>query len=254
MYIISKLLYILINPLTWIFILFIGALLTKKQKRRLQLLRIGVFTFFFFSFTPIFQLFASWWEIPLTDIRTMKKTYDVGIVLGGYSDDSVEPDDRLHLISSSTRLITTIELYKKGIIKKILLTGGTFTMEDGKLSEADQASNLLLTLGIPKEDILIERGSLNTYQNAQFSKEIIEKENPNATAVLITSAWHMRRSRACFKKAGLVCDTFSTDPFDGKLLTSFSYYLVPNTTVLESWRSLIKEWFGFVMYKMMGYT
>ena len=47
--------------------------------------------------------------------------------------------------------------------------------------------------------------------------------------------------------------SFSTDPFEGRLLTSFSYYLLPNPTVLEGWRSLIKEWVGFAMSKVMGY-
>ena len=119
MYIFSKLLYILINPLTWILGLLVWALLSKTAAKRLKLLRLGIFTFLFFSFTPIFQFFASTWEIPLTDIRTMEKKYDIGIVLGGYSDDSIFPNDRLHLLSSGTRLTTAIELYKKGIIKTV---------------------------------------------------------------------------------------------------------------------------------------
>lgn len=253
MYILSKLFYFLLNPITWITILFIWALLTKIPSKRLKLLRVGVFTLFFFTFTPIFQLFAGLWEIPLTDIRQMKKNYDIGIVLGGYSDDSLEPNDRLHFISSATRLTTTIELYKKGIIKKILLTGGTFTPDESNLAESDKAARFLLTLDIPKEDIIIEQGSLNTYQNLAFSKKIVEKDYPNATCLLITSAWHIRRARACAKKVNLSCDTFSTDPFDGKLLTSFAYYIFPNTTVLESWRSMIKEWLGFTVYKVLGY-
>ena len=254
MYVLSKSIYFLINPLTWIFILFAWALLTKRKYRRFKLLRLGVFTFIFFTFTPIFQAFAWLWEIPLTDMRKMERTYDIGIVLGGYSDDSVQPDDRLHFISSSTRLTTTIELYKKGIIKKILLTGGTFSFDEKNLSEADKAARFLATLDIPKEDIILERGSLSTYENAVFTKKMVAKEYPNASCLLITSAWHMRRSRACFKKAGLSFDTFSTDPFKGKMLTSPAYYFFPNTTVLEAWRSLIKEWFGFLMYKMAGFA
>ena len=87
MYIISKIIYFLINPITWIAILLVWALLTKSQEKRLKFLRLGLFTFLFFSFAPIFQIFAKMWEIPLTDIRTMETQYDIGIVLGGYSDD-----------------------------------------------------------------------------------------------------------------------------------------------------------------------
>ncbi len=252
MYIISKLLYILLNPMTWILTLLIWALLSKTAAKRLKFLRLGIFTFLFFSFAPIFQFFAWTWEIPLTDMRTMEKKYDIGIVLGGYSNDAVKPNDRLHFLSSGTRLTTAIELYKKGIIKKILLTGGSFALDENELSEADKAARFLATLGIPETDIIIERGSLNTHENATFTNEIIVKNHPNSSNLLITSAWHMRRSRACFSKTGLTFDTFSTDPFEGRLLTSFSYYFLPNTTVIEGWRSLIKEWFGFALYKIMG--
>ena len=255
MYIISKIIYFLINPITWISILLVWALLTKSQEKRLKFLRLGLFIFLFFSFAPIFQIFAKMWEIPLTDIRTMETQYDIGIVLGGYSDDGVEPNDRLSFNTSGTRLTTSIELYKKGIIKKILLTGGTFSLKDSVQTEAEKAHQFLQTLGIPDSNIIIERGSLDTHQNATFTKKLIDQEHKDASLLLITSAWHMRRSRACFKKAGFKnIETFSADPFDGRIITSWNYYLFPNTTVLEAWRSLIKEWFGFAVYKIFGYV
>ena len=252
MYIISKAVYFILNPLTWIFGIFVWALLSKRPQKRLKRLRLGIFTLLFFSLAPIFQLFAWLYEVPLTNIETIKKQYDIGIVLGGYSDDSIKPNDRLHFNAASTRLTTTIELYKRGIIKKILLTGGTFRAID-KQTEADKAYQFLLTLGIPKEDLVIERGSLNTRENALFTKKLVEKDFPNTSTLLITSAWHMPRARGCFKKVGLKTDTFSTDPFSGKILTSIYYYFFPNATVLEAWRMLTKEWFGFLTYKLLGY-
>jgi hypothetical protein len=85
--------------MTWILTLLIWALLSKTAAKRLKFLRLGIFTFLFFSFAPIFQFFAWTWEIPLTDMRTMEKKYDIGIVLGGYSNDAVKPNDRLHFLS-----------------------------------------------------------------------------------------------------------------------------------------------------------
>ena len=255
MYIISKIIYFFINPITWIAILLIWALLTKSQGKRLKFLRLGLFTFLFFSLAPIFQIFAWMWEVPLTDIQKMETQYDIGIVLGGYSDDGIEPNDRLHFNTSGTRLTTAIELYKKGIIKNILLTGGTFSLSDSIQSEAEKAYLFLQTLGIPDSNIIIERGSLDTHQNATFTKKLIDKDYKDASMLLITSAWHMRRSRACFKKAGFDdIATFSADPFEGRIITSWNYYFFPNATVLEAWRSLIKEWFGFTVYKLFGYV
>lgn len=254
MYIISKAIYFFINPITWISVLLIWALLTKNQTKRFKLLRLGLFTFLFFSLAPIFQIFAWMWEVPLTDMREMETQYDIGIVLGGYSDDAIVPNDRLHFNNGGTRLTTTVELYKKGIIKNILLTGGTFSLSDSVQTEAEKAHLFLQTLGIPDSNIIIERGSLNTHQNVIFTKELVDKDYKNASLLLITSTWHMRRSRACFKKAGVNdIATFSADPFEGRILTSWNHYLFPNATVLEAWRSLIKEWFGFALYKLFGY-
>lgn len=252
MYILSKTIYFLINPLTWIAAILIWALLTKMPEKRLKLLRIGIFTFLFFSLAPIFQLFNWLHEVPLTDIRTIKKKYDIGIVLGGYVDRGVRPQDRMHFTSSNTRLMTSIELYHKGIIKKLLLSGGAFGATKEQ-SEAYKVYHFLLTLGIPKEHIIVEYASLNTRENADFSKKLIDKDYSNASLLLITSAWHMRRAKGCFKKVGLTVDTFSTDPFDGKILTAPYYYFFPNASILEAWRVLTKEWFGLLFYKILGY-
>jgi uncharacterized SAM-binding protein YcdF (DUF218 family) len=254
MYIISKIIYFFINPIIWIAILLAWSLITKHQGQRLRLLRWTVFAFLFFTLAPIFQIFAGIWEAPLTDIRTMEKKYDVGIVLGGYLDSGVKPKDRLHFTSSGTRLTTTIELYKKGIVKKILLTGGNFSFQDSIVTEADKAAQFLQILGIPDSNIIIESNSLDTRENAVFSKKMIQQQGAEASVLLITSAWHMRRAEACFQKVGFkTLDTFSTDPFSGRIITSWNYYLFPNTTILEAWRILIKEWVGFAIYKLVGY-
>lgn len=252
MFILSKAIYFLINPTTWITVAFVLALF--KKRHRLKFLRIGLILFFFFSFIPIFQVFAYLWEVPLTDMDKIEQKYDVGIVLGGFSKGNVKPFDRLHFTSASTRLTTAIELYQRGIIKKILITGGSFVKPEGQLAEAERVQVFLRKMNIPEEDILIEGESLNTRENALFSKKIINKNIPNANQLLlITSAWHMRRSNACFKKAGLKCDIFSTDPFKGRLDTALYYYFFPSASALKGWQLLTKEWFGFVMYKIVGY-
>jgi len=251
MFILSKAIYVFINPITWITIAFLIALFRKKE--RLRYLRIGVILFFFFSFIPIFQAFAYFWEVPLTDMDKMEKRYDVGIVLGGFSKGSVKPFDRLHFTSASTRLTTAIELYQRGIIKKILISGGSFVKPDGQLSEAERVLVFLKKMKIPDSDIITEAQSLNTRENASFSKKVLAEKIPNAKALLITSSWHMRRSQACFVKAGLKCDSFSTDPLKSRLDTALYYYFFPSPSALKAWQLLAKEWFGFAMYKIVGY-
>lgn len=237
--------------MTWIAILLTLALLLKK--RRTRLLRIGLFTFYFFSLIPIFQLLAGWWEVPMTDIRTIDQKYDVGIVLGGFSKGNIKPYDRLHFTATSTRITTAIELYKQGIINKILITGGSFVVKEGQLPEADRTKLFLIKMGVPTADIIIEGESLNTHENAIFTKKILDQQSPEGSFLLITSAFHMRRAKACFQKAGVNVTTFSTDPFAGRLDTALYYYFFPSATALRGWQFVIKEWFGYVSYKILGY-
>lgn len=153
MYILSKSIYFLINPIVWITALLALALLRKKNQRKY--LKWGFFMFLFFSLAPIFETFAYIWEVPLTDMRTMEKEYDIGIVLGGFSKGSVKPFDRLHFTSSATRVTTAIELYQAGKIKKILVTGGSFSVQKGQLAEGERTRLFLEKTGIPPEDIIM---------------------------------------------------------------------------------------------------
>jgi uncharacterized SAM-binding protein YcdF (DUF218 family) len=251
MYILSKSIYFLINPIVWVTALLALALFRKKNQRKY--LKWGFFMFLFFSLAPIFQIFAWMWEVPLTDMRTMEKEYDIGIVLGGFSRGDVKPFDRLHFTSSATRVTTAIELYEAGKIKKILVTGGSFSVQEGQLAEGERTRLFLEKIGIPPEDIIIENKSLNTRENATLTKKLIDAEYSGSTCLLITSAFHMRRSKKCFEKVDLDCDTFSTSPFSTRINKAIYYYPFPNGSVLESWQMLMKEWVGYVMYKMVGY-
>ncbi len=251
MYILSKAIYFLLNPIVWIFAAFLAALLWKKH--RLKLLRTGIFLFLFFSLAPIFQLFAYLWEIPMTNIDKMEEQYDIGIVLGGFSKGSIKPYDRLHFASASTRLTTTLELYQRKKIKKILISGGSFAVNEGQVAEAERVHNFLKKLNIPEEDIIIENQSLNTRENGALTQQLINEKYKGSSCLLITSAWHMKRAKACFNKAGLELETFSTDPFAGRIDTSIYYYFFPNPSVLQGWQLLAKECFGYTMYKIVGY-
>ena len=99
----------------------------------------------------------------------------------------------------------TIHLYKLGKVGKILISGNDGHVVDRGLDEAVQFKIVLIDLGIPAEDILVENISKNTYENAVESKKVLANAGfENASVLLVTSAIHMRRSEACFVQAGLL--------------------------------------------------
>jgi hypothetical protein len=64
----------------------------------------------------------------------------------------------------------------------------------------------------------------------------------------------MPRSIACFKKTGLVFDSFPTDPARSREDYGIKDFLLPNPGVFASWASLFHEWLGYLSYWFTGYV
>ena len=151
---------------------------------------------------------------------------------------------------SIDRLLQGIILYKQGTIKKIVISSGSGLIFGNEIKEAIILKDLCLKLGIPKKDLIIEPVSRNTRENAVFTRKILS--NYNQKVILITSAFHMHRAAGCFKKAGFNLDTYSTDPLEIAVF-GIDDYFIPKADPINKWTILIKEWIGYISYKLAGY-
>lgn len=117
-------------------------------------------------------------------------------------------DDRAsHLVPSyfaNGRLLTAVTLYREcheaGGDCKVLVSGGD-PQGHGE-AEAAVYREALLRAGIPAGDLLIEARSLSTWQNAEFSKPMLEADGAERV-LLVTSGTHLRRSLLYFAHFGL---------------------------------------------------
>lgn len=251
-FVLSKLLQFIITPLVWIIALMCFSLLTKDDNLKRRCFHFAFAFLLLFSNSFIFDECARAWEIPATPYSALQK-YDAGILLGGMIVYD-QTNDRLQFNRRADRLLQTLELYKKGIIKKIVFTGGSGIVLHPELKEGPLVKRYLLEFGIPENDILIEGESNNTHENAKFSKAVLDKENVKGRFLLITSAFHMRRSLACFKKEGLIAEPYSTDRYAGPRKFEFDHLLIPNSSAMENFNNLIHEIVGFITYKIVGYA
>lgn len=251
-FILSKVLYFLIVPLNWIVGLLLYAVFGKniKWKKRCRNLAVGLLIFFSNHF--IFNLVINAWESDVKPVASLE-TYDIGIVLGGYSNFEIYPRDRYNFSKRANRLTQAIELYKKGVFKKMLLTGGSGSILLNERSEAAEVEAYLLTMGVKKEDIILEPDSRNTHENAVFTKAILDQSYPDASCLLITSGFHMRRSKGCFKKEQVAFTAFSTDVIAERVRFTPNSIFFPNRDGLWRWEMLMKEWVGCVFYWLKGY-
>jgi uncharacterized SAM-binding protein YcdF (DUF218 family) len=247
----SKILSFLLTPIIWIFILLLLSLLWRNKKKRKTFLVLAFCTFYLFSNSFLLDEVCRWWEIPAVADEAVKEA-DAAIILGGMLTYD-EKLDRVQFSYGSDRLLQAIRLYKKGAIKKLFFTGGSGSIVYKHHRESPLVRQYLLTLGIPEEDIIIESESKNTYENAVFSKNILEEKIPREKYLLITSASHMRRAVACFTKQGIAVIPYSADRLSGPRKFTLDHLLIPDAETLFIWNRLIHEWLGYFIYAIAGY-
>ena len=245
----SKTLYFLAMPVT----LIIVALLLSAfyQKYRKQLFWLGMGLFFLFTNLFLGNALIRWWEDKPVAIDSLPK-YGVGIVLGGITSDK-EPRDRVHTSGAADRILHAVQLYRLGKIDKILVSGGTGKIIADEVKEATLLKRLLLLSQVPEEDILIEDNSRNTHENALFSQRILREKAPDQSYLLITSAFHMPRAKACFDKVGLEVDTFSVDFRSDEHKFTPDVLFIPSSAAIGNWEIIIREILGMAAYKVSGY-
>lgn len=248
---ISKVFHFLISPFTWIAALFILSFLIKNEKLKKRFRVVSLVLLLFFSNQFIYVEFARMWEVPAVDDKELG-TYEAGIVLGGMlAYDSRL--DRLQFFRSTDRLLQAVELYKKGIIKKILFTGGSGLLMHPEMKEGQYVKPFLMRLGIPEGDILIENESRNTNENAAFTAQLVVNHSLHGPFLLITSGIHLRRAEGCFKKQQMEVISYSTDRYSGPRKFELDFLFLPGASQLNNWDPLIHEWVGYLSYKIAGY-
>ena len=127
----------------------------------------------------------------VTDLG-VQDSFDVMVILGG----PLYPNGTLHRDTLS-RVTKAISLYKKGIVEKIVFSGGIDIRFNR--SVAEMMAERALALGIGKDEYILEERSVSTVGNAYYIKPILEK-NGWTKVLIITSEYHVARANMVFQK------------------------------------------------------
>jgi len=116
------------------------------------------------------------------------------------SNDTAKNADCLVLLEGDgyNRIDEVVNLYKLGYSKKIIFSGGYENKKSGAFS-AKFIYPELLKKGIPKDDILLEENSLNTFEQAVEVVKIL-KNNNWLKIILVASHYHQYRAFLTFLK------------------------------------------------------
>jgi len=251
-FILSKILAFTISPLVWVFGLLAYSFFTKIETRARKLRIAAIVVLFISSNSFIVDEFFRAYETVTPDIDLTKTHYDGAIVLGGIGNIDLRLN-KFNFSNNGDRLFQAIRLYKMGRINKIIFTGGSGSIEFSEKKEGTFIKKYLNEIQIPDSALIIENESKNTYENAIFTKGKLDKLNGNY--LLITSAFHMRRATAVFKKAGYTNLTpYTTNKISGLRRFTFDHLFIPSTDAMFNFQVLLHEWIGYLIYKIKGYA
>lgn len=195
-----------------------------------------------FSNPFLLNSFAQYWDI---NSNASESTYSCAIVLGGFVSEDKSGNGYFN--TASDRFIQAIKLKNSGRAENLLFTGGNGNLLPSGFREADWLAHELKNYGIADSAILIENNSRNTFENAQFSRSLLQAKKLHPPYLLVTSAFHMRRSLYTFKKMGLDVIPYSANYIAGREKVSLDSF-IPSAETLLKWNVYIKEVIGFSAY------
>ena len=176
------------------------------------------------------------------------------IVLGGAVDDVVSRSrGQVALDDSAERMTEAVALARLYPSARLVFTGGSNSLTAQEGTEAEQAIELWVSLGVANERVLLEDKSRNTSENAVFSRGLVAPK-PGERWLLVTSAWHMPRAVGLFRKAGFAVTPY---PVDFRTEASAARLLRPTLDIASGialFNAGTREWIGLAAYWLSGRT
>lgn len=237
------------DPIFMIFILLLISLVLSfinyRKKNSILILGLAILLLYGLSIRPVANYLTYYLEKDY--FRTSvpaEKNIDVIVVLGGGVHDVQALNNTFPSESSAARIVHGVEIFNKYGAKYLICAGkGT-----AKMLEGEVMAQMALALGVPKEKIIVDAKSNNTWEHAvELNKMFVNK---NIHVVIVTSGYHMKRAEKEFKKyfnntIPLPASYSYSSPSDKNMLK-----YIPQTAALNATAIALREIVGSIWYEM----
>ncbi len=265
-FIASKIVQFLIEPLNLILLIILLAwffLTIRKPVFTNRLLIIAVIGFFTVGYMPIPEALTRVLEdaVPKPAIQNLNSDQFAGIIiLGGAirGEDIAIDRGEVSIYSAAERVTKGLELIRKYSDKPFIFSGFSGRVSPRGMSEADAFKQLIDEQGLAEQTqgkAFYENQSRNTYENAVYSKKIIDAVDQLSTDqqgkpwLLVTSASHMYRSMKIFEKQGVAVIPV---PVDYQTANTLQWREFDITEGAFLWNKLLHEYIGIADYQLTG--
>lgn len=256
MFVIGKLLGVCTQPLFWVMLLLLWSLWVSRkrpaQARFLTAAAAGLLVFLGWLPAPnalLHDLESRYAEFPpQADLRQ----YAGMVVLGGALDQGyIAADHRQPVLNDAAeRMLAPIAPARALPQLHIVFTGGEGSVFGAGPSEAERARVVFERLGLADNRVQYESASRTTFENAVLTAQLPGMDIAKPW-LLVTSAWHMPRSMAVFRKAGWNVTAYPVD-FRTAGNTPWTEYSLRDG--VTRWQLVLHEWLGLLAYSMRGWA
>lgn len=133
----------------------------------------------------VFSLIFVWNVKAYSQERIESRAFQFGCIPGAavYSKGRPSP-------IFEARIRKALELYRKKIIKNIILTGGN---APGELTEAETAKRYLVNLGVARKSIVVENRSSTTTEQIDYLSRKFSNESSKDSILIVSDGFHLSR-------------------------------------------------------------
>lgn len=202
----------------------------------------------FFSWVAPVQHLIAQWERPYA-IPSTTEGFEGLLILGGvFVSPRAQQSDMPSLGCAAERVIEPVAMLAKNPKLRAVFLGGDGRLTSEAAPEADYARFHFDRLGVDASRVQFEALSRNTFENAVRGRELIGID-VNARWLLVTSAWHMERSLATFRKVGWNVTAYPVDYYAPAHIDWLEFSTVRG---FAAWELYVKERVGLLVYRALG--
>ena len=255
MFVISKLLSAITQPVFWLALWWALALLMLARWRRTATLMLwtglAVLGLLGFRALPDALLRPLENRYPVPSAEAVGRHVGV-IVLGGAvgHPDSYTAHGQVPLGDAAERMTVPVGLLRQHPKLELVFSGGEGRLLTTGVTEAELARAFYQQQGLDMTRVQLESGSRSTRENAQQVARLLG-DRCKQPWLLVTSAWHMPRSmdefEAEFGKRGCKITPYPVDFMTGTSTAVTEYELAAS---LVRWQTALHEWLGIWAYRL----
>jgi uncharacterized SAM-binding protein YcdF (DUF218 family) len=249
MFVLSKLLSAITQPVFWLVLWWALSLLILARWRRLAVAMLwgGLVVLGLLGFRAM----------PEALLRPLENRYPVPadaaierhagiIVLGGAlgHPDSYKAHGQVPLGDAAERMTVPVGLVRQHPTLELVFSGGEGRLLSIGMTESEMARVFYQQQGLDMTKVRLEDGSRNTRENAQQVAKLLGPQCQQPW-LLVTSAWHMPRSMAEFEAVGCNVTPYPVDFRTGES-TALNEYELARSLLL--WQTALHEWLGLWVY------